>query len=79
MLKGEKDTGKNTALNMPHAFNLSNVVNDLYENRRKVIFNMGKGGVGKTTIAAAIALELSKRGKRVHLTTIDPAAHLKFV
>lgn len=40
---------------------------------------MGKGGVGKTTIAATIALELSKRGKKVHLTTTDPASHLKFV
>ena len=40
---------------------------------------MGKGGVGKTTVAAAVALGLAKRGKRVHLTTTDPAAHLKFV
>src|SRR5659263_704345 len=40
---------------------------------------MGKGGVGKTTIAAAIALGLSARGRKVHLTTTDPAAHLKFV
>jgi len=36
---------------------------------------MGKGGVGKTTVAAAIALELAGRGKDVHLTTTDPAGH----
>lgn len=37
---------------------------------------MGKGGVGKTTMAAAIAVGLAKRGHVVHLTTSDPAAHL---
>jgi arsenite-transporting ATPase len=37
---------------------------------------MGKGGVGKTTIAAAVAVELAHRGLAVHLTTSDPAAHL---
>jgi arsenite-transporting ATPase len=37
---------------------------------------MGKGGVGKTTVAAAIAVELARRGHAVHLTTSDPAAHL---
>lgn len=42
----------------------------------KVIFTMGKGGVGKTTIASAIAIGLAHKGKRVHLTTTDPAAHL---
>ena len=46
---------------------------------KKVIFTMGKGGVGKTTIAAAIALGLAKKGKRFILTTTDPAGHLKFV
>jgi len=38
---------------------------------------MGKGGVGKTTIAAAIAVALAQRGHPVHLTTTDPAAHLE--
>jgi len=58
---------------------LRDVIDDLYNSNKKVIFTMGKGGVGKTTIAAAIALGLSERGKKVHLTTTDPAAHLKFV
>jgi arsenite-transporting ATPase len=41
-----------------------------------VVMTMGKGGVGKTTAAAAIALELCRRGHRVHLSTTDPAAHI---
>ena len=58
---------------------LRKVIDDLDTSGKKVIFTMGKGGVGKTTIAAAIALGLSAKGKKVHLTTTDPAAHLKFV
>ncbi len=58
---------------------LRKVIDDLDASGKKVIFTMGKGGVGKTTIAAAIALGLSAKGKKVHLTTTDPAAHLKFV
>ena len=41
-----------------------------------LVMCMGKGGVGKTTIAAAIAVALAQAGREVHLTTTDPAAHL---
>ncbi len=41
-----------------------------------VIMTMGKGGVGKTTVAAAIAVMLARRGHQVHLSTTDPAAHV---
>lgn len=58
---------------------LKSVIDDLYRSNKKVIFTMGKGGVGKTTVAAAIAMGLSAKGRKVHLTTTDPAAHLKFV
>lgn len=58
---------------------LSEVVDDLYNSGKKVIFTMGKGGVGKTTIAAAIAKGLADKGVKVHLTTTDPAAHLGLV
>lgn len=58
---------------------LEAVIDELHEQGRRVIFTMGKGGVGKTTVAAAIALGLADRGQKVHLATTDPAAHLKFV
>ncbi|HIU75048.1 MAG TPA: arsenical pump-driving ATPase, partial [Candidatus Pelethocola excrementipullorum] len=66
-------------LKTPDAPGLNKVIDDLYNSGKKVIFTMGKGGVGKTTLAASIALGLSRKGKKVHLTTTDPAAHLKFV
>jgi len=58
---------------------LDKVIDDLYKSGKRVVFTMGKGGVGKTSVAAAVALGLSAKGKKVHLTTTDPAAHLKFV
>ena len=55
---------------------LSELVDELESNGRGVIMTMGKGGVGKTTLAAAIASELARRGHPVHLSTTDPAAHV---
>jgi len=52
------------------------LVDDLERDDHGLVLCMGKGGVGKTTIAAAIAVALAERGHDVHLTTTDPAAHL---
>jgi arsenite-transporting ATPase len=57
----------------PH---LSELVDGIAADGRGLVMLMGKGGVGKTTLAAAVAVELAHRGLPVHLTTSDPAAHL---
>ena len=55
---------------------LGRFVDELEQTGNGLILCMGKGGVGKTTIAAALAVALARRGHAVHLTTTDPAAHL---
>ncbi|CAN1510695.1 Arsenical pump-driving ATPase [Methylophilaceae bacterium] len=55
---------------------LSKLVDGIAEDGHGLVMTMGKGGVGKTTIAAAVAVELAHRGLPVLLTTSDPAAHL---
>ncbi|HCL3404747.1 TPA: arsenical pump-driving ATPase, partial [Pseudomonas aeruginosa] len=57
---------------------LANLVDSLSAQGHGLIMTMGKGGVGKTTVAAALAVALAKRGYPVHLTTSDPAAHLSY-
>ncbi len=57
---------------------LNEVINDFSTHNTRLIFTMGKGGVGKTTVASAIAVGLVEKGHRVHLTTTDPAAHLNY-
>lgn len=60
----------------PDLPSLEGLVDELAAAGHGLVMVMGKGGVGKTTIAAAIAVELAGRGLPVHLTTTDPAAHL---
>ena len=56
---------------------LSSLADALAAKGHGLIMVMGKGGVGKTTIAAALAVGLVQRGHSVHLTTTDPAAHVQ--
>lgn len=60
--------------NLPKS--LSTIIEDLAAPGHGVILAMGKGGVGKTTVAAAVAVALAERGLEVHLSTTDPAAHI---
>ncbi|MBX3423332.1 MAG: arsenical pump-driving ATPase [Pirellulaceae bacterium] len=55
---------------------LSELIDGLVAQGHGVILAMGKGGVGKTTVAAAVAVAIAERGYEVHLSTTDPAAHI---
>lgn len=61
---------------LPEVPSLSVLVDGIAAEGHGLVMLMGKGGVGKTTLAAAVAVELAGRGLPVHLTTSDPAAHL---
>ena len=65
--------GVSDSLNAP---NLSSLVDEIVNDGHGLVMFMGKGGVGKTTLAAALAVTIAERGFAVHLTTSDPAAHL---
>lgn len=60
----------------PEMENLAALVATLAAQGPGVIMTMGKGGVGKTTVAAVVAVMLARSGHLVHLSTTDPAAHL---
>ena len=60
----------------PDLPSLDRLVNELAAKGSGLVMVMGKGGVGKTTVAAACAIGLVERGLQVHLSTTDPAAHL---
>ncbi|EPL0838835.1 arsenical pump-driving ATPase [Klebsiella aerogenes] len=67
-----------TTLNALDLPKLASLVDELSQTGKGLIMTMGKGGVGKTTVAASVAVSLAKRGHKVHLTTSDPAAHLSY-
>lgn len=64
------------AVDAPALNTLSALMDVIAADGHGLIMLMGKGGVGKTTLAAAVAVALAERGLPVHLTTSDPAAHL---
>jgi len=78
--RGEPAVADNTAPAERHSADklapLGQLVDDIERPGKGLIMLMGKGGVGKTTMAAAVAAELAARGHEVLLTTTDPAAHL---
>lgn len=55
---------------------IDEIVDDLIKQNKKIVFTMGKGGVGKTTVAIQLAKKLAAHHKTVHLATTDPADHL---
>jgi arsenite-transporting ATPase len=72
------DAGEARVVEVPDAADapLGALVDEIEGDGHGLVMCMGKGGVGKTTIAAAVALALAERGHEVLLTTTDPAAHL---
>ena len=69
-------TEPDDAMHQTAPIGLSALIDEIAADGHGLVMLMGKGGVGKTTLAAAVAVELANRGLPVHLTTSDPAAHL---
>ncbi|MCA0361981.1 MAG: arsenical pump-driving ATPase [Armatimonadetes bacterium] len=76
-LRGKALSGVASAVEIPVGLSFSEFVDHLSRSGHGVIMTLGKGGVGKTTVAAKIAEELASRGHRVQLTTTDPAGDIQ--
>lgn len=79
LLQRDEPRIESAALEIPNVNSLQDLIEDIYTSGKKVVFTMGKGGVGKTTVAVEIAKGLASKGTKVHLTTTDPADHLRYV
>ncbi|OMH25335.1 arsenical pump-driving ATPase [Tersicoccus phoenicis] len=76
ILSGDPASSPTEAVAPPELDTLGDLVAELAVGDPCIVMTMGKGGVGKTTVAAALALALAERGLPVTLTTTDPAAHV---
>ncbi|MFO0548766.1 MAG: arsenical pump-driving ATPase [Polyangiaceae bacterium] len=76
-MKVTQRTSQNEPAVLARGGRLDALVAELAERRNGVVLTMGKGGVGKTTIAALVASGLARLGREVTLTTTDPAAHVE--
>lgn len=78
MFDNEGNIVPSVPVSVPDERDFDRLVDDIHSSGVRVVFTMGKGGVGKTTIATRIATELHRRGVRVCLTTTDPANHIDY-
>lgn len=79
LLSEDKGNAMVTAQPERQPKSVKELIDSIVSSGKRVVFTMGKGGVGKTTVAAAIAVGLAKRGNKVFLTTTDPAHHIQNV
>ena len=68
--------GGREPLESPVVDRLGTLIDEIARAPRGLVMVSWKGGMGKTTIAASIAVSLARRGRDVHLTTTDPAPNL---
>ena len=79
LLKEDHYNIQKEAINNHATLGLKDVIEDLINTGKKVVLTTGKEGVGKTTVAAAIAVGLAERGKKVHFMTINPGVQLQLL
>lgn len=77
----QKDLSKSNEKSLENiSFDLiDKLIEELNRNKKGLILVMGKGGVGKSTIAKILANKLSNLGNHVHFSTTDPASDLDYM